>query len=585
MERTLSISLTAQTSSGTPADFIRPAPLQGVLAVLTANNLSKRFGDELILDSISFSINRGDRIGLVGPNGAGKTTLLAIIAGELEPDAGTASRVPSSQVGYLRQGFADLPTGTLSDLLDIPTDGLLTASGRLDTATAALADANLDPDHAAAAYERALSDFDAAGGYEALDRLTALLHQLGTPEDDLSRSLATLSGGQKTRAGLAGLLAADPDLLLLDEPTNHLDLDALDWLAGFLAEYDGALLVVSHDRGFLDSITTTIFELNADTRSLTAFAGNYSRYVDARRAAEATQREAYGRQQRDSARIEKDIRQTASAAKGIETGTDNDHWRRIAKKVARTAKVRERKLEKLLDSEDRIDKPERRWGLALSFDDVADGARDIAMLEGVSVCLGGQPVLHDVDLHLRSGDRVALVGPNGAGKSTLIRLLSNDLQPDRGTIRLGPGVHVGHFAQEQGTLNLDRTVLAEARSAAPGSETELRTFLHRFLFGGDMAHRRVGDLSYGERARLMLALLVLRGANLLLLDEPLNHLDIGAREQFEQALGQFEGTILMVLHDRFAIERLATRVVELRNGHLREIDPATIHPAEAPAWT
>ena len=552
--------------------------------MFTATNLSKRFGDDLILDSISFSLNRGDRIGLVGPNGAGKTTLLAIIAGDLEPDSGTSSRTPGTQIGYLRQGFADLPEGTLADLLDIPTDGLLSASRHLDSATAALADDDRNPDDVAAAYERALDRFDAAGGYEALDRLTALLHQLGLPEDDLSRSLATLSGGQKTRAGLAGLLAADPDLLLLDEPTNHLDLDALDWLAGFLAAYDGALLVVSHDRGFLDTIATTIFELDPDIRSLTTYPGNYSDYVAARRAAEATQREAYGRQQRDIARIERDIRQTASAAKGIEKGTDNDHWRRIAKKVARTAKVRERKLERLLDSEERIDKPERHWGLALTFDDVGDGARDVAILDAVSVSLGGKPVLHDVDLHLRGGDRVALIGPNGAGKSTLVRVLSDELAPDNGTVRLGPGVQVGHFSQEQGTLDLDRTVLAQARSAAPGSETELRTFLHRFLFGGDMVHRRVGDLSYGERARLMLALLVLRGATLLLLDEPLNHLDVGAREQFEQALAQFDGTILMVLHDRFAIERLATRVVELRAGHLREIDPATIQPQALPAW-
>ncbi|MDQ4099544.1 MAG: ATP-binding cassette domain-containing protein [Chloroflexota bacterium] len=551
---------------------------------MTASRLSKRFGDELILDSVSFSLNRGDRIGLVGPNGAGKTTLLAMIAGELDPDGGAVARDKRLRIGYLRQGFADLPAGTLKDLLDIPTDGLLTAGQALERATAALAEVERDPNETTAAYEAALDRFNAAGGYVAQDRLTALLDRLGLPETDLSRPLATLSGGQKTRAGLAGLLAAEPDLLLLDEPTNHLDLEALDWLGGFLAAYDGALLVVSHDRGFLDRVATSIYELDAVRHSLTVYAGNYSDYVAARHAADVAHGEAYERQQREIARIEHDIRQMQGIASGIEHETIHYHYRKVAKKVARTAKVRERKLERLLESEERIDKPERQWGLALAFDSGQDGAREVATLAGVSVQLGGRPVLRNVDFHLRHGDRVALIGANGAGKSTLIRTLAGELEPESGMVRLGAGVQIGHFAQEQGTLDRDRTVLEQARSVAPGSETEIRTFLHRFLFGGEMVHRRISDLSYGERARLMLALLVLRGATLLLLDEPLNHLDVGAREQFEQALGQFEGTILMVLHDRFAIERLATRVLELREGALRELDPATIRPPEQPAW-
>ncbi|MBA2277440.1 MAG: ABC-F family ATP-binding cassette domain-containing protein [Chloroflexia bacterium] len=546
--------------------------------MLTLSHLSKRYGDNLILDSITVSISRGDRIGLVGTNGSGKTTLLALLAGDIEPDGGAISRTPTMRIGYLRQGFADLPGGTLADLLDIPTSGLLRASRALDAASVALADDSHDAADAASVYDDALDRFEAAGGYEKLDALTALLDRLGLPESDLTRPLATLSGGQKTRAGLAGLLATRPDLLLLDEPTNHLDLDALDWLAGFLTAYDGALLIVSHDRGFLDQIASTIFELDAGTHSLTSYTGNYSDYLTAKQAAKEAQVDAYERQRRDIARVERDIRQTQGAAKGIETGTNNDHWRRIAKKVARTAKVRERKLGRLLDSEERIDKPEQRWGLALAFNEAADGARDVVQLDGVTFRFGDTTILQNLDFHLRHGERVALIGPNGAGKSTLIRILTGELTPDEGTARLGTGVSVGHFAQEQETLDVERTVLAQARAVAAGSETEMRTFLHRFLFGGEMVHRRIADLSYGERARLMLALLVLRGANLLLLDEPLNHLDIDAREQFEEALGQFEGTLLMVLHDRFAIERLATRVVELRCGTLREIDPATIRP-------
>ena len=329
------------------------------------------------------------------------------------------------------------------------------------------------------------------------------------------------------------------------------------------------MLIVSHDRAFLDRTVTTIFELDDATHRLRVFPGAYTDYAANRRAEAAAHADAYARQQREIARIEQDVRAVAGHALATERATQNDYLRGRSKKVARTAKVRERKLERLLESADRIDKPERRWGLALDFGEPEESGRDVALVEGASVALGGRPVLREVDLQILFGERIALTGPNGGGKSTLLRLLAGELKPEAGHVRLGAQVVVGRYAQEQETVEPGRTVLDQARAAASLSETEVRTFLHRYLFGGDTVFRPAGDLSYGERARLALALLVLRGANFLLLDEPLNHLDVHSRERFEEALAGFGGTLLIVLHDRYAIDRLATRALELREGRLR----------------
>ncbi|MGH2533057.1 MAG: ribosomal protection-like ABC-F family protein [Thermomicrobiales bacterium] len=533
--------------------------------MLAVSNLSKRFADRLVLNQVSFVVNQGERVGLVGPNGAGKTTLLRIIAGIEPADGGSVGLPPGARVGYLRQGFADLPGGTLSDLLDGPMEGLLRVQGDLDAATANLGGGN---DATLQAYDDALAAFEAAGGYAAIDELTVMLGALGLPDVAISTPLANLSGGQKTRAGLVALLASRPSLLLLDEPTNHLDIDALAWLENFLIEQRVTAIIVSHDRALLDAAVTGILELDDATRQATAYAGDYTEYRDAKRAVEEAQRQAYFRQQREVAHIERNISAVASHAMGTERGTQNDYLRRRSKKVARTAKVRERKLERLLESEERIDKPDLRWGMALDFGDAREVSRDIAVVEEAMVQLGGRTILDAVNLHIRAGERVAVTGPNGGGKSTLIRLLLGAVPPATGSVRLGPNVVPGLYSQEQETVDPIRTVLEHARAVSAMSETEARSFLHLFLFGGDAVFQRAGDLSYGERARLALALLVLQGANFLLLDEPLNHLDLPSRERFEEALTRFDGTLLIVLHDRYAIERLATRVIEVRGGTL-----------------
>ena len=540
--------------------------------MLAVSGVSKRFGDVLVLDRISFNVNPGDRIGVVGPNGTGKSTLLAILAGEQAPDEGAVSFAPATRVGYLRQGALELEDQPLAALLDGPLDGLLAAQATVDGATVALASAGDAGalDGAWAALDAASARFEDRGGYAAVDHLTALLGKFGLADVSLEKSLATLSGGQKTRAGLAALLAGDADLLLLDEPTNQLDVDALAWLGGFLRGYRGAVVVVSHDRAFLDETVGTIFAIDDRTHRLSATAGNYSDFLAAEAAAAEAQEDAYQRQQREVARIERDIRDLSAHAIGVERSTIDFAPRKRAKKVARTAKVRERKLEKRLADEDTVERPERRRGLALDFGERHESGHDVAVAERVSVAYGETTVLRDLDLHVRFGERVALSGPNGGGKSTLVRLLAGTLTPDSGRVRLGAGVMPGIYAQEQETVALERTVLDQARAVASLSETDTRTFLHRFLFQGDSVHRRAGDLSYGERARLALALLVLRGANFLLLDEPLNHLDLPSREAFEEALTGFGGTILIVLHDRSAIARVATRVLELSDGRLSE---------------
>jgi len=539
--------------------------------MLTVHRLSKRLGESQILTQVSFVVNLNDRIGVVGPNGAGKSTLLALLSGRLSFDSGSISIDLERRVGYLRQGFTDLDQGTLGDLLDELLDGLLSAGREVDSATSALSTEGIDIQTALDDFSVATEKFESAGGYARIDHLTTLLARFGLTEVAFATPLRHLSGGEKTRAGLAGLLAAEPDLLLLDEPTNHLDIDALTWLESFIASYRGAVVVVSHDRSFLDAVATRILELDDVTRSVTAYNGNYSDYVDAKSAEADAYLDAFQRQQRYIERVERDIRSVASYGQKTESGTTNDGERRRAKKVAKTSKVRERKLEKLIDSAGHIEKPERRWELSLDLNSIAESGRDVVVAQELTFAFGSRTLLDSVDLHIRSGERVALTGSNGAGKSTLIRLITGELTPTSGSIRLGASVVVGVYAQEQENVDPARSVLDQVREAASGEESEARAFLHKFLFTENHVRRPAGELSYGERARLSLALLVRQGANMLLLDEPLNHLDLQSRERFEDALLGFDGTVVIVLHDRFAIDRIATRVLNLQNAKLSEV--------------
>lgn len=328
--------------------------------MFTVNDLSKHFGDALLFEHVSFSINHGDRIGLVGPNGSGKTTLLRIIVSEESRESGSVSLAPGTTVGYLRQGFSDIPNGTLGDLVDVPTHGLIASRGALEKATGALADPTADPIEAASLFQQASDRFESLGGYIALDQLEALLDRFGLAGIPLERSLDQLSGGQKTRAGLAALLASGPDLLILDEPTNHLDAEAMAWLAGFLRAWQGGAVIVSHDRRFLDDVVTKIFALDPASQSLSIYPGNYSDFGEARRYEENEAEAAWNRQQAEVSRIKRDIRAAETKARIIEASSIDYAVLKKAAKIARPAVVRKKKLERMLDADNAAEKSRRR---------------------------------------------------------------------------------------------------------------------------------------------------------------------------------------------------------------------------------
>jgi ATPase subunit of ABC transporter with duplicated ATPase domains len=542
--------------------------------MLHISNITKSYGSETILTDVSFIVNPGERAGLVGPNGSGKTTLLRIITGLESPDSGQVRfDPPGLSVGYLTQALVFEPGETMQQSLARVTDEHSRAWAEMQQVAAAMAAAP-HPDELAvltAAYAEAETRFEVAGGYELETRLEAILAGLNLADIPRDLPVERLSGGQKTRLGLAGLLIQQPRLLLLDEPTNHLDIDALTWLEGWLRDYDGAALIVSHDRIFLDHMVSRILELDPVTHRLAEYTGNYSDYALAKVWALEKQWGTWKDQQAEIRRLEADVQRTKEQARNTERATTNDHTRRLAKKVAKKAKARERRLQRLLESEERVAKPDRHWQLKLNLAPDDSGARQVLSLENVSMGFDGRRLFSEVNQTLTHGQRVALIGPNGEGKTTLLRLITGELEPTTGQIRLGTGVKWGYFAQEQEQLDPVSTPYETIRAVAVKmDQTEVRSFLHFFLFAGDDAFIPIGSLSYGERARLMLAVLVAQGCNFLLLDEPVNYLDIPSRERFEAALNQFPGTILAVVHDRAFISRVATNVWEMRAGQVRE---------------
>jgi ATPase subunit of ABC transporter with duplicated ATPase domains len=334
------------------------------------------------------------------------------------------------------------------------------------------------------------------------------------------------------------------------------------------------VVVVSHDRAFLEETVNRIAAFQLGSTAVDLHTGGYADYVETRRQRQAAELEAYKRQQEKITALESSIDQQERTARKVEGETIHFHYRKKAAKVARAATVRKARLERILDSEDLVDKPRQQWGLALAFPEPVTQAREVVTLDHVSVRRDGRPILDGISLDLRYGERLALIGDNGAGKTTLLRVVSGELEPDAGYRRLAPGVRVGVLAQDQETLDPDRTVLETIQRRVMAPESELRTELHRYLFGGDSVHRHVRDLSWGERTRLMLAQIAIPGADVLLLDEPTNHLDLDAREEFEEALTAFPGTVVLVAHDRYAVARVATRVLRVADGQLEDVNLA-----------
>jgi ATP-binding cassette subfamily F protein 3 len=529
------------------------------------------FTREPVLREVSMTVGAGAFTGVVGPSGSGKTTLLRILLGQEAADAGSVQIAPGVRLGYLAQGLAAPPEATLQQALDAALGDPAQAEADFVRLAAGLAAA---PHDAALldAYDAALARLEAVSRQADPGRAAAVLAALGLEALPRAVPLAELSGGQKTRLGLALVVLGGAQLLLLDEPTNHLDLDALLWLEGWLARFNGAALIVSHDRALLDHSVSTILELDTETQGVRAYPGNYSAYVEARIAARERQWQAWRDQEAEVRRVRQDIAHTKEQAKRVELSTTprTPGPRRYAKKVARKALAREKKLERFLDSDERVDKPRLGWQMKLAFDGAPASGRDVLVLDALEVgYAAGAPLLRGVDQVLRYGERVALIGANGAGKTTLARTIAGRLAPLAGRVRLGAGVRLGYFAQEQELLRPELDALETLREASGQSDTDLRHFLHFFLFEGDDVFVPAAELSHGERARLALALLVAQGCNFLLLDEPINHLDIPSRARFEQALTAFEGTVLAVVHDRYFIERFASGVWKVADGELR----------------
>ena len=540
--------------------------------MLKANQITKSYGLEPVLDSVSFSLAPGERTGLVGPNGSGKTTLLRILAGVERPDAGNVLFTPASvRLGYLPQGLQFRPGESIAGYLTGVQGDLPGLTAELERLAVALAARPQQVD-LQSAYDVVLARLSSAA--DSPGHAAETLAALGLGQVPAETPIANLSGGQKTRLALAGVLMRHPQLLLLDEPTNHLDVDMLEWLEDWLNAFRGAVLIVSHDRAFLDRTVNSILELDTARQGLTAYAGNYTDYLEQKLGERERALQAYTDQRGEIARLKNTARQLRGLAK-LRRGGKGDDGDKFAKgffgnRTAGTvgrAKHLERRMQELMTNE-RIEKPQAGWQMKLAFGQAPAGGQDVLTLEDLAIGFGMQPLARALNAQIHHGARVALIGPNGAGKTTLARTIAGRLAPLNGRARLGANVRVGYMAQEQELLDPALDALATVRGLASMSETDARAFLHYFLFAGDDVFVPVGALSFGERARLSLASLVVQGCNFLVLDEPINHLDIPSRARFEQALSAYDGTVLAIVHDRFFIAGFASEKWKLADGRL-----------------
>ncbi len=537
--------------------------------MLQVESLSKSYGSNRVLDGVTFSLSPGEHVALIGSNGSGKSTLVRCIAGVESPDAGRVVVPAATTIGYLPQHCVD-NSRPVETTIEAAGARLRIAESKLAEAAAALARGD---DRSEDAYVEALSEYGALSQTANRHDADGILAGLGLAELHRSRTVESLSGGEQTRLALALMLVASPNLLLLDEPTNHLDLAAIKWLELFVRGFKGAALIVSHDREFLDRTVSRALFLEPKTRRVRSYPGGYTAFAEARRREREDHEAAWRLQQGYERQVEQDIRRLKEGARHIELSTTprQPGVRVLAKKKARLAKSRERKLERYRSSDERVEKPKREWWLAVDFGTAADGARWSVALEDVSFAYpDGPPLLQHSSLDVAHGEHIALTGPNGAGKSTLLRLVAGELEPVEGRLRLGSGVIAGYLAQGRRTLDPAWTVLDAARRFTEQDETAVRAFLHLFLFEDDEPLKRVSDLSLGQQVRLELGCLVLQGCSLLLLDEPVNHLDVDSREHLEAALAKFTGTVIAVSHDRAFTRAFADRVLELRDGRLLE---------------
>ncbi len=546
--------------------------------MLTAHHLSKSFELQVLFENVSFSLNPGERTGLVGPNGCGKTTLMRILAGVELPTSGSVSRDPYLRIGYLPQGFEPDPSMTLAEIIDQHAGDLNNLELDLSATAAALA---VHPDQPIlqSHYDDLLRRIQSA------DRglITHILAGLGLDSIDPQLPAGKLSGGQQTRLALALILLDEPQCLLLDEPTNHLDISMLEWLEAWLQSSPCAALIISHDRAFLDHTVSHILDMDPIHRTVREYSGNYTSYLEQHQAEIERQRAAFEDQQAEIRRMRQDIVRTREQAAHTERqassirigGSDykqkgyKSYQQGIAKKVAKKAKSRQKKLDRYLKSDQRVEKPRAAWQMKLEFN-ASHLGRSVIRLEGVAIGYDRlHPLLAGINLDLHAAHRIALTGPNGCGKTTLLRVIVGQLPALAGEIHLSTTAKIGYLAQDQSGLDLSMTAVDLMLSYYP-NETQARSFLANYLFTGDEPLKPLSLLSFGQRTRILLARLVAEGCNCLLLDEPINHLDIPSRTQFEQALSRFDGAVLAVVHDRYFIERFADQVWWVENGTIQQ---------------
>lgn len=522
------------------------------MIVVSASDLGKSYGTEIILEGVSFHINEGDRVGIVGRNGAGKTTLVNILTGELPLDEGNFFISKDLSVGYLKQRDAlDSEKTVIEEVSDI-FKGLDEMEQEIERLTLELAEDNNIDNPKWNRLNELQHEFERKGGYTYKSEINGVLSSMAFGEDYYNQKTNSLSGGERTRLALACLLLKKPDILILDEPTNHLDIGTLKWLEQYLKAYTGTILLISHDRYFLDQTVTRIFEV--EDKHLKTYEGNYTEFKEKKAKNKEVALKAYNKQQDEIKKQEALIRSYK------ERGTE---------KLAKRALSREKRLAHV----ERLEKPKgEQASIKINFKEKFKSGTDVIMVENLSSGVDGKNALFtNVDFDIKRGERICIVGANGIGKTTLLRTLLGEIKPISGYIRRGHNLEFGYYDQGQQLLTGENTVIDEIHNEHRlYTDGEIRNILGRFLFRGDMVFRNVSELSGGEKARLSLLKLMMNGANCLLLDEPTNHLDVESKEAFEDALRDYPGTVITVTHDRYFLNSIPDRIFELTEGGIRE---------------
>ncbi len=513
--------------------------------ILQVNNISKAFGEEVVLSNVSFHMNEHDKVALIGRNGAGKTTLLRIILGELSADEGEVTIAKTTTIGYLSQHQDLSGNRTIYEEVLSAKEHLVEIEARLreiEEEMKHLSGEELDAKYKE--YERLNHTFEQENGYALRSEVTGIIKGLGFSEEEFNKPVSVLSGGQKTRVALGKLLLSSPELIILDEPTNHLDMASIAWLENYLALYKGSVLIVSHDRYFLNRIVNRVVEIEFGRSMM--YEGNYDAFYEKKAQAREAQRRQYLNQQAYIKHQEEVIAKLRSFNR---------------EKSIKRAESRVKMLEKI----EHVEKPQdEEQGMRIHLVPCVESGKDVLSVTGLTKSFPGNPLFHDISFLIKKGERVALLGENGTGKTTMLKIIRGLMPADSGTIREGAKVYIGYYDQEQQNFNEDNTVFEEISDDHPEmNNTEIRNTLASFLFTGDDVFKPILTLSGGERGRLSLVKLMLSEANFLLLDEPTNHLDITSKEILEDALNGYEGTVFYVSHDRYFVNKTATRILDL----------------------